>query len=99
MLVDCLSKYVWSSLIKIVFLQKPIKYKDDSHTDSVLGLAWNKEYRFVEFKLDSAFIFSAGCFLIPKSLHTHTHTHIYITFELSSLTRLLTFIFLKKGIY
>ncbi|KAL2666199.1 hypothetical protein GLYMA_02G307200v4 [Glycine max] len=25
--------------------KKPIKYKDDSHTDSVLGLAWNKEYR------------------------------------------------------
>lgn len=74
MLVDFLSKYVWSSLIKIVFLQKPIKYKDDSHTDSVLGLAWNKEYRFVELKLDSAFIFSVGCFLEPKSLYTHTHT-------------------------
>ncbi|KAG5064848.1 hypothetical protein JHK85_006031 [Glycine max] len=28
--------------------KKPIKYKDDSHTDSVLGLAWNKEYRFVQ---------------------------------------------------
>ncbi|KAL2972669.1 hypothetical protein AAZX31_14G006000 [Glycine max] len=25
--------------------KKSIKYKDDSHTDSVLGLAWNKEYR------------------------------------------------------
>ncbi|KAI5670108.1 hypothetical protein M9H77_10472 [Catharanthus roseus] len=27
--------------------KKSIKYKDDSHTDSVLGLAWNKEYRNV----------------------------------------------------
>ncbi|RXH80957.1 hypothetical protein DVH24_004871 [Malus domestica] len=26
-----------------------IKYKEDSHRDSVLGLAWNKEYRFVLF--------------------------------------------------
>ncbi|KAG8370725.1 hypothetical protein BUALT_Bualt13G0013200 [Buddleja alternifolia] len=25
--------------------KKSIKYKDGSHTDSVLGLAWNKEYR------------------------------------------------------
>ncbi|CAL5353801.1 unnamed protein product [Camellia sinensis] len=25
--------------------KKSIKYKKDSHTDSVLGLAWNKEYR------------------------------------------------------
>lgn len=25
--------------------KKSIKYKEDSHTDSVLGLAWNKEYR------------------------------------------------------
>ncbi|TKY57501.1 WD repeat-containing protein [Spatholobus suberectus] len=25
--------------------KKSIRYKDDSHTDSVLGLAWNKEYR------------------------------------------------------
>lgn len=25
--------------------KKSIKYKSDSHTDSVLGLAWNKEYR------------------------------------------------------
>lgn len=73
-LIDFWSKYVWPFLIKIVFLQKSIKYKDDSHTDSVLGLAWNKEYRFVELKLDSAFIFSVGCFLEPKSLYTHTHT-------------------------
>ncbi|WVY90009.1 hypothetical protein V8G54_035523 [Vigna mungo] len=28
--------------------KKSIKYKKDSHTDSVLGLAWNKEYRIVE---------------------------------------------------
>lgn len=27
--------------------KKSIKYKKDSHTDSVLGLAWNKEYRNV----------------------------------------------------
>nr|XP_027123567.1 uncharacterized WD repeat-containing protein C17D11.16-like isoform X2 [Coffea arabica]XP_027126436.1 uncharacterized WD repeat-containing protein C17D11.16-like isoform X2 [Coffea arabica] len=27
--------------------KKSVKYKDDSHTDSVLGLAWNKEYRNV----------------------------------------------------
>lgn len=27
--------------------KKSIKYKDGSHTDSVLGLAWNKEYRNV----------------------------------------------------
>ncbi|KAI5680273.1 hypothetical protein M9H77_01500 [Catharanthus roseus] len=27
--------------------KKSIKYKDDSHTDSVLGLAWNREYRNV----------------------------------------------------
>ncbi|KAF7121280.1 hypothetical protein RHSIM_Rhsim13G0025400 [Rhododendron simsii] len=28
-----------------VDVDKSIKYKEDSHTDSVLGLAWNKEYR------------------------------------------------------
>ncbi|RYR24070.1 hypothetical protein Ahy_B02g057568 isoform B [Arachis hypogaea] len=27
--------------------KKSIKYKDDSHTDSVLGLAWNKKFRNV----------------------------------------------------
>ncbi|KAL8528628.1 hypothetical protein ACS0TY_006173 [Phlomoides rotata] len=27
--------------------KKSVKYKDGSHTDSVLGLAWNKEYRNV----------------------------------------------------
>lgn len=28
-----------------LYEQKSVKYKDGSHTDSVLGLAWNKEYR------------------------------------------------------
>lgn len=29
-----------------IFLQKSIKYKKDSHKDAVLGLSWNKEYRY-----------------------------------------------------
>lgn len=32
----------------LLYMQSSIKYKKGSHTDSVLGLAWNKEFRFVQ---------------------------------------------------
>lgn len=39
---------IFMSGCNLLCVQSSIKYKKGSHTDSVLGLAWNKEFRFVE---------------------------------------------------